>query len=79
MRVLGLFRATLFLLAVDAGRKSAPVLMISIDGLRPGDVVEAEKRGVTAPNLQRLMYEGAYATGVRVALPSVATQVTRPL
>ncbi|MDB5397009.1 MAG: type phosphodiesterase/nucleotide pyrophosphatase [Rhodospirillales bacterium] len=47
------------------------MVMISIDGLRPGHVFEAEKRGVPVPNLQRLMHEGSYATGVRVALPSV--------
>lgn len=32
--------------------KSAPVLLISIDGLRPGDVLEADKRGLKIPNLR---------------------------
>lgn len=48
-----------------------PVLMISIDGLRPGDVTEAEKRGLKIPNLRRFAAEGAYATGVRGVLPTV--------
>jgi hypothetical protein len=49
MRILGVFLAIFLLLS--AGAKSAPVLMISVDGLRPGDVLEAAQRGVTAPNL----------------------------
>ena len=36
---------------------AAPVLMISIDGLRPLDVIEADKRGFEAPNLRRMMGE----------------------
>lgn len=50
---------------------AAPVLLISIDGLRPGDVVEAEARGIDVPNLRKFMTEGAYATGVRNVLPTV--------
>lgn len=49
----------------------APVLLISIDGLRPGDVLEAEKRGLKIPNLRRFLAEGAYATGVNGNLPTV--------
>lgn len=50
---------------------AAPVLLISIDGLRPGDLLEAEARGIKAPGLRALMAEGAYATGVRNVLPTV--------
>ncbi|KPF90537.1 nucleotide pyrophosphatase [Novosphingobium sp. AAP83] len=50
---------------------SAPVLLISIDGLRPGDVLEAEKRGLKIPNLRRFLKDGAYATGVTGNLPTV--------
>lgn len=50
---------------------SAPVLLISIDGLRPGDVLEAEQRGLKVPNLRRFVNEGAYATGVTGNLPTV--------
>ncbi len=71
MRVLGLFLAAFFLGLWGGEATAAPVLMISIDGLRPGDILEADKRGVTAPNLQRIAKDGAYATGVRDALPSV--------
>lgn len=48
-----------------------PVLMISIDGLRPADVIEAEQRGLKVPNLRKFLVEGAYATGVKGVLPTV--------
>ena len=48
-----------------------PVLMISIDGLRPGDVLQAEQRGLKVPNLRRFLAEGVYADGVRGVLPTV--------
>lgn len=50
--------------------QAAPVLMISIDGMQPADVLDAS-RGFQAPNLRKLMAEGVYATGVRNALPTV--------
>ena len=37
-----------------AGTAAAnPVLMISIDGLRPGDVIDAQQRGLKVPALDR--------------------------
>ncbi len=54
-----------------AGPAGKPVLLISIDGLRPGDVLEAEQRGLNVPNLRRFLKEGAYATGVTGVLPTV--------
>ena len=57
--------------AAAATAHAAPVLMISIDGLRPGDVLEAEQRGISAPTLSAMVKGGLYATGVRDALPSV--------
>ena len=51
--------------------RAAPVLMISIDGLRPGDVLEAPARGIRVRVLTRLAQQGAYAIGVRGALPTV--------
>ena len=56
---------------VAGAAQAAPVLMISIDGLRPADVLDASSRGLHLPVLQRLAREGAYASGVRDALPSV--------
>ena len=67
-------RAALLLaagLAVSTPALAEPVLLISIDGLRPGDVIEAEQRGLRIPNLRRFVTEGAYATGVVGVLPTV--------
>ena len=58
-------------LLATAAAQAAPVLMISIDGLRPLDVIEADQRGFETPNLHRIMAEGTYAMGVRNALPTV--------
>lgn len=68
-----------FCLHVSA--KAAPVLLVSIDGLRPGDVLEADKRGLHIPNLKKLLAEGSHASGVvgvlpSFTLPSHATLVT---
>ncbi|WP_313737245.1 alkaline phosphatase family protein [Sphingobium yanoikuyae] len=48
-----------------------PVLLISIDGLRPGDVLEADKRGLALPNLRRFLTQGAHASGVTGVLPTL--------
>jgi predicted AlkP superfamily pyrophosphatase or phosphodiesterase len=48
-----------------------PVLLISIDGLQPADVIEADKRGIDIPNLKRFVAEGSYASGVKGVLPTV--------
>ena len=59
-------------LAVPAGSATArPLLLISIDGLRPGDVLEAQKRGLKLPNLRRFVTEGIYADGVEGVLPTL--------
>lgn len=50
--------------------QAAPVLMISIDGLRPGDVLDTS-RGFNAPVLRGLIAGGTYASGVRNVLPTV--------
>lgn len=71
MRLLGSFAAAVAGLGVFGAAEAAPVLMISIDGLRPADILEAQARGVHAPTLERMVREGAYAAAVRDALPSV--------
>ena len=72
-RIFGKFLSTLVLgtMAFSGSSQAAPVLMVSIDGLRAGDVVDADKRGIHLPTLKRLMAEGAYATGVRNVLPTL--------
>jgi len=71
MTVLRVTFFTTGLLALSAAAQAAPVLMISIDGLRPGDVLEADKRGFKAPFLQKMIADGLSASGVKNALPTV--------
>jgi len=59
------------LLAAPLAAHAAPVLMISIDGLRPGDVLEADQRGLRIPTLRKLAADGMTASGVKNALPTV--------
>jgi predicted AlkP superfamily pyrophosphatase or phosphodiesterase len=62
---------TAALLIAPVVAQAAPVLMISVDGLRPGDVIDAEARGLKVPTLRGLMAGGVYADGVKNALPTV--------
>ena len=48
-----------------------PLLVVSIDGLRPDYVREADRYGLRIPELRRLMREGASAAGVAGVLPTV--------
>ncbi len=52
-------------------RPLAPVVLISIDGLKPDYVLDADKHGLKIPNLRRLAAEGAHASGVTGVLPTV--------
>lgn len=48
-----------------------PVVVISIDGLKPDHVLGAERYRLKIPNLRRLLKEGAHATGVQGVFPTV--------
>jgi len=48
-----------------------PVVLLSIDGLSPDYVLEADRYGLKIPALRRLLAEGAHASGVRGVLPTV--------
>lgn len=50
---------------------AAPLLLIAVDGLRPGDVIEADKRVLNIPTLRTFVTEGSYADGVIGVLPTV--------
>lgn len=58
-------------MAAGGTAAAAPVLMISVDGLRPLDVLEAQERGINVPNLRAMVQNGAAANGVIAALPTV--------
>ena len=70
MRAMPRLIATLAAL-VPTASQAEPVLLISIDGLQPADVIEADKRGIDIPNLKRFVKEGSYASGVVGVLPSI--------
>lgn len=57
--------------AGQAPDSRTPVVLISIDGLKPEYVLEADARGLKIPNLRRFVQEGSYATGVRGVVPTV--------
>ena len=57
------------LLAVHA--LAAPVLIISIDGLRPDSVTKADEHGLKIPNLRKFVTDGTYAEGVTGVLPTI--------
>jgi predicted AlkP superfamily pyrophosphatase or phosphodiesterase len=48
-----------------------PVILISIDGLKPEYVLGADAHGLKIPNLRRFLKEGAYSTGVHGVVPTV--------
>lgn len=66
--LLGLIGASAF--AQTAPTAPRAVLLISIDGLRPDYVRDAEKHGLKVPHLTALARDGSSATGVRGVLPS---------
>jgi predicted AlkP superfamily pyrophosphatase or phosphodiesterase len=47
------------------------VLLLSIDGLMPSQVLRADVLGLKVPNLRRLTVDGAFASGVRGVVPAV--------
>ncbi len=60
---------------------AAAVVLLSIDGLKPDYVLQADTHGLKIPNLRRLVEEGAHATAVTgvaptVTYPSHATMLT---
>ncbi len=63
---LALFSATLF-----AQSRGVPVVLISIDGLKPDYILDADQHKLKVPNLRRILAEGAYAKAVTGVLPTV--------
>jgi predicted AlkP superfamily pyrophosphatase or phosphodiesterase len=66
-----LFFFALSNLAQGEERKSRPVVLISLDGLRPDFVLNADHYGLKIPNLRLLLQRGSFSSGVRGVLPTV--------
>lgn len=63
--------AGISVLATAASPPAWPLVLLSIDGLRPDYVIEADRYGLRIPNLRRILAEGAHARGVAGVLPTV--------
>lgn len=61
----------LLLIAAVSSASAAPVLMISIDGLKPEYVTQADAHGLKIPYLRSLLRDGTYAEGVVGVWPTV--------
>jgi len=59
--------------AVAAGDASngPMVVLISVDGMKPEAVIDAQSHGLKVPNLRAFMADGAYAGAVRGVLPTL--------
>jgi predicted AlkP superfamily pyrophosphatase or phosphodiesterase len=58
--------------AAAAQQNGEPLLVVvSVDGMRPDYVTEADARGAKVPNLRRFLKEGAFADGVQGVVPTV--------
>lgn len=70
---IGIFLLACFCTAkANAQQANEPLLvMISVDGMRPDYITEADAHGAKVPNLRRFLKEGAYADGVRGVVPTV--------
>jgi predicted AlkP superfamily pyrophosphatase or phosphodiesterase len=63
------FLAALSILA--APTRAASVLMISVDGMKPEYVTQADQHGLKVPFLRSLMAQGTYAEGVTGVWPTI--------
>ena len=65
---------TMLAVALTTGvfaQSGVPVVLLSVDGMKPDYALNADRLGLKVPNLRRLVAEGAYATGVRGVTPTV--------
>jgi predicted AlkP superfamily pyrophosphatase or phosphodiesterase len=77
--IFGFVITSIFTLASAA--HAAPVLMISIDGLKPEYITQADAHGMKIPYLRTLLRDGTYAEGVvgvwpTLTYPSHTTLIT---
>ncbi|MGE0882098.1 MAG: alkaline phosphatase family protein [Blastocatellales bacterium] len=70
-RFLFLLLMSFLLMPAFAQRNVPLVVLISIDGLKPDYIQDADKHGLKVPNLRRFVKEGAYAEAVTGVTPTV--------
>lgn len=64
-------RFIVFVSALAPLVQAAPVLMISIDGMKPEYITQADAHGLKIPFLRSLLRDGTYADGVTGVWPTV--------
>jgi predicted AlkP superfamily pyrophosphatase or phosphodiesterase len=70
LRLLGC--TAVFFFAAGTRAQAPPLLvLISVDGMRPDYITEADAHGAKIPNLRRFLKEGTYAEGVVGVVPTV--------
>jgi predicted AlkP superfamily pyrophosphatase or phosphodiesterase len=70
--ILGFAVVCFFAVSTLAQQQAPPLLvMISVDGMRPDYITEADAHGAKVPNLRRFLKEGTYADGVVGVVPTV--------
>jgi predicted AlkP superfamily pyrophosphatase or phosphodiesterase len=69
--LLVLFVVTPFCNAATTSKPLPPVLMISVDGMRPDYITQADSHGLKVPVLRGFMQRGMYAEGVIGVVPTV--------
>jgi predicted AlkP superfamily pyrophosphatase or phosphodiesterase len=57
--------------AASAAPSAPLVLLISVDGMKPEAIIDAQSHGLKVANLRAFMTQGAYASGVRGVLPTL--------
>src|SRR5271168_3618584 len=57
--------------AADGPADTPLVMLISVDGLKPEAILDANSHGLKVPNIRAFMTDGVYASGVRGVLPTL--------
>ncbi len=72
MKITATLFSLLFLTTIlFAQPRNVPVVLISIDGLKPDYILNADKHNLKIPNLRKMVAEGAHAQAVTGVLPTV--------
>jgi len=57
--------------AASAASSAPLVMLISVDGMKPEAIIDAQSHGLKVANLRAFMTDGAYAGAVRGVLPTL--------
>src|SRR5450432_1689064 len=69
--LLRLLAILVFMLPAGITHAKPFLMLVSVDGLKPEAILDAQDHGLKVPNLRALMADGVYATGVRGVLPTL--------